>query len=123
MVARIERVGGTNGRCLVPNPKIISTPEELQEIAEYVRRMTGPWVAERILETIRDLWAKPVEAQKVDEALRRRIHQREGQNQWFERCESAWCHPSPDNDPARDAAISANKSTPDGSRKENERGE
>ena len=36
--------------------------------------------------------------------LRRRIHTVEGHNQIFERCESAWCHPSPDNDPAKEAS-------------------
>ena len=34
--------------------------------------------------------------------LRRRIHQLEKHNQHFERCESSWCHPSDDNDPARE---------------------
>lgn len=32
--------------------------------------------------------------------LRKRIHALELHNQWFERCESAWCNPSPDNDPS-----------------------
>jgi hypothetical protein len=36
--------------------------------------------------------------------LRRRIHFAEKHNQHFERCESAWCHPSADNDPAKEAA-------------------
>lgn len=36
--------------------------------------------------------------------LRRRIHMAEKHNQMFERCESAWCRPSADNDPAREAA-------------------
>jgi hypothetical protein len=36
--------------------------------------------------------------------LRRRVHFIEGHNQQFERCESAWCHPDPTNDPAEEAA-------------------
>lgn len=36
--------------------------------------------------------------------LRKRIHFLEGHNQFFERCESAWCHPSSDNFPALEAA-------------------
>jgi len=32
--------------------------------------------------------------------LRKRIHQLEGHNQWFERCESGWCNPSPSCNPA-----------------------
>ena len=32
--------------------------------------------------------------------LRRRVHMLEAHNQHFERCESAWCNPGPDNDPA-----------------------
>ena len=34
------------------------------------------------------------------QGLRQRIHFLERHNQWFERCESAWCHPSKDNNPA-----------------------
>lgn len=34
--------------------------------------------------------------------LRKRIHNSEQHNQYFERCESAWCNPSQDNDPAAD---------------------
>jgi hypothetical protein len=37
---------------------------------------------------------------KANLSLRRRLHRVEAHNQWFERCESAWCHPSADNDPA-----------------------
>ena len=33
--------------------------------------------------------------------LRKRIHQLEGHNQHFERCESGWCNPSADCNPAR----------------------
>jgi hypothetical protein len=36
--------------------------------------------------------------------LRRRIHSIEKHNQVFDRCESAWCHPSSDNDPSEEAA-------------------
>lgn len=35
-------------------------------------------------------------------ALRMRIHFAEKHNQHFERCESAWCNPSPDEDPAKE---------------------
>lgn len=37
---------------------------------------------------------------KEKEGLRRRIHFLEKHNQWFERCESAWCNPDPSNNPA-----------------------
>jgi hypothetical protein len=46
------------------------------------------------------------EEQSADDAeaelvvLRRRIHQIERHNQFFERCESAWCNPVAGNDPA-----------------------
>lgn len=38
----------------------------------------------------------------VERGLRRRIHLLERHNQHFERCESAWCNPSEDNDPAKE---------------------
>ena len=44
-----------------------------------------------------------------DSELRRRIHLAEKHNQHFERCESAWCHPSADNDPATEAAAGREK--------------
>lgn len=53
---------------------------------------------------------RPYDAELLDSSeqtiaeLRRRIHFVEKHNQIFERCESAWCHPSSDNDPAREAA-------------------
>lgn len=34
--------------------------------------------------------------------LRKRIHFLERHNQIFERCESAWCHPNSNNDPAKE---------------------
>lgn len=33
-------------------------------------------------------------------ALRKRIHVLEGHNQYFERCESAWCNPTEKDNPA-----------------------
>lgn len=48
--------------------------------------------------------ASPEEAGKIILQLRRRIHFAERHNQMFERCESAWCQPGPDDDPAREAA-------------------
>ena len=43
---------------------------------------------------------QPSDNAKVILNLRKRIHMLEKHNQWFERCESAWCNPSNDNDPA-----------------------
>jgi hypothetical protein len=36
----------------------------------------------------------------ANRSLRYRLHRVETHNQWFERCESAWCNPSFDKDPA-----------------------
>lgn len=44
-------------------------------------------------ERVRELAAR-------NDTLRKRLHVVERHNQWFERCESPWCNPSPDNDPA-----------------------
>lgn len=51
---------------------------------------------------------------KQNSELRRRIHLAEKHNQHFERCESAWCNPSADNDPANEAAASRNAPWPPG---------
>lgn len=37
--------------------------------------------------------------------LRKKIHLTERHNQWFERCESAWCNPSADNDPGKNQCV------------------
>ena len=42
------------------------------------------------------------EAQRIQLGLRKRVHFLTGHNQWFERCESLWCHPQIDFDPALD---------------------
>jgi hypothetical protein len=41
----------------------------------------------------------------VELNLRRRIHNIEQHNQYFFRCESAWCNPSDDNDPSKRIAV------------------
>jgi hypothetical protein len=45
------------------------------------------------------------ELEQQNLGLRRRLHQSERHNQYFFRCESAWCHPSVDNDPAKELAV------------------
>jgi hypothetical protein len=53
----------------------------------------------------RDMDERMAEAEALNLELRRRIHFVEKHNQYFQRCESAWCNPSADNDPAKDAAL------------------
>lgn len=40
------------------------------------------------------------ELRRESAGLRRRVHYIEGHNQYFERCESAWCNPASDSNPA-----------------------
>ena len=55
---------------------------------------------ERLVNELAQERAK-VEAHEVSNlGLRKRVHLIEGHNQWFERCESAWCNPGSDSDPA-----------------------
>lgn len=42
----------------------------------------------------------PTDLQVENAGLRRKIHQLEQHNQWFERCESAWCNTAGDSNPA-----------------------
>lgn len=61
-------------------------PTEAEAWADARRRLTPEAAAEPVrVENLRDLEIL---------GLRRRIHMLEGHNQWFERCESAWCNPS-----------------------------
>lgn len=48
-----------------------------------------------------------IEAQARIESMKLKIHVCDRHNQHFERCESAWCHPSSDNDPAKDGYVAA----------------
>lgn len=47
-----------------------------------------------------ELAAKIIREHNENDGLRRRIHIIEHHNQWFERCESGWCNPSADCNPA-----------------------
>jgi len=69
---------------------------ELHSFVELVRVTDVAALIAEIAELRRDR-DRLVDAHR---GLRRRVHMLEAHNQHFERCESAWCNPGPENDPA-----------------------
>lgn len=80
------------------------TDEQYRKIGEKMRSSNWNgelWLGKFTVELVTPLFEQRIKELEVErEGLRWRIHFLEHHNQWFERCESAWCNPSADNHPA-----------------------